>query len=700
VIRKPPPGRSLADVESHLAAEWHPTLNGDLTPADVLPGSQAKVWWRCPKCQREYQARVFKRTQGQGCRECGIARRTAHQARPAPGQSLAELLPQVAAEWHPDLNGDMSPADVKAGSGTRAWWRCAGCGFDWEAPVHRRAQGTGCPKCASVGRGILRATPTLGRSFGDLHPDVTAEWHPTRNADLKPTDVKPASRKRVWWQCSEGHEWQVGPADRQRGEQCPFCAERIRSLKKSTPEPERSLADLHPEIAAEWHPTKNAPLTAADVNPGAKQKRWWKCRTCGHDWETDPDHRTRSRRGCPKCGYRQVSRTKSTPRPGESLAEKNPQLAAEWHPTENGSVTPFDVRPRGRAKTWWQCRFGHEWYAPVAPRVEGVGCPHCSIVGISQRQVRLEYELAAAGLPVEHGHPPIVVTGRRRPIKADIAMPDIRLVVEYDGSYYHAGKVRADREQTALLESAGWTVVRVRELPLPELGGHEILVLPTQSIKSLTIKVLRGLARIGYSASEMSAYTTDSRLWAEREANEALYKYRAKSLASEFPDVAAEFHKEKNGGITPDQVHPGSQTKFWWQCGACGFEWYTAVHIRTAGHGCPVRQPARGTAARGAACRGVLRGSVPGTGEGMASDAQRHADRQSSTTRERKNCLVAVRARARMGGQSQRPEKIRSMQAVPRARAPCSFARLVNAGWAVLPLGAGLFQFSWGMYSP
>jgi rubrerythrin len=579
-----------------LAAEWHPTLNGDLTPADVLPGSNAPVWWRCSNCQREWEARVFKRAKaGRGCRDCGIARRTAARAKPAPGQSLADLMPELAAEWHPTLNAPLTPADVVPGSGKKVWWQCSKCRHEWETVVHSRARGSGCRECWLVRKAILRATPKPGQSYGDLYPDVAGEWHPTRNGDLNPTDVKPGSKKPRWWQCRTcGHEWEVAPQDRRRGEQCPVCAERQRRLTKSTPKAGRSLLDLYPDIAAEWHPTRNGSVTAADVNPGSKTRRWWQCRGCGHEWQTDPDHRTRGGRGCSKCSYQYRSRVKATPKPGESLAEKNPQLAAEWHPTKNGSVTPFDVRPRGRAKAWWQCRFGHEWYALVAPRVEGVGCPHCSIIGISGRQVRLEYELAAAGLPVEHGHPPIVVAGRRRPIKADIAMPDIRVIVEYDGSYYHARRVRTDREQTALLESAGWTVFRVRELPLPELGGHEISVLPTQSIKSLTLDVLRGLARIGYSASQMSAYTTDSRWWAEREANEALYKYRAKSLASEFPDVAAEFHEEKNGGITPDQVHPGSQAKFWWKCAVCDYEWYTAVHVRTAGHGCPPCSRRRG----------------------------------------------------------------------------------------------------------
>jgi hypothetical protein len=187
-------------------------------------------------------------------------------------------------------------------------------------------------------------------------------------------------------------------------------------------------------------------------------------------------------------------------------------------------------------------------------------------------------------------------------------MPSVRVVVEYDGSFYHARKAHADRQQTAALESAGWTVLRVRENPLPGLGGHEIFVSPTQSIKSLAVEVIRTLADLGHPASQMSKYLSDSRLWAEQEASEALHKYRAKSLASESPALANEFHPDKNGNVTPDQVHPTSHTKFWWRCNECGHEWYTAVFIRAAGHGCP----------RCADRRGAQQRALPPPGESFA----------------------------------------------------------------------------------
>ena len=133
------------------------------------------------------------------------------------------------------------------------------------------------------------------------------------------------------------------------------------------------------------------------------------------------------------------------------------------------------------------------------------------------------FELAAAGLPVEHDYSPIPVDGRRS-IRADIVIPALRLVVEYDGSYYHARKAQADRKQTASLESVGWTVLRVREEPLPALGGHEIFVGPTEPMKSVTIKALDTLATIGIHAMHKEEYIRDPNEWGKSQANEALYR--------------------------------------------------------------------------------------------------------------------------------------------------------------------------------
>ena len=38
-----------------------------------------------------------------------------------------------------------------------------------------------------------------------------------------------------------------------------------------------SLSETHPELAKQWHPTKNGELTPNDVTPGSSKIVWWKC---------------------------------------------------------------------------------------------------------------------------------------------------------------------------------------------------------------------------------------------------------------------------------------------------------------------------------------------------------------------------------------------------------------------------------------
>lgn len=70
---------SLAERYPVVASEWHPTLNGTVTPEKVKPGSDYKAMWICPKCGNEYSAIVGHRTNKNptGCPKCGIEKSTA-----------------------------------------------------------------------------------------------------------------------------------------------------------------------------------------------------------------------------------------------------------------------------------------------------------------------------------------------------------------------------------------------------------------------------------------------------------------------------------------------------------------------------------------------------------------------------------------------------------------------------------------------
>ena len=55
--------------------------------------------------------------------------------------------------------------------------------------------------------------------------DIAREWHPTKNGELKPTEITAHSSKKAWWMCSKGHEWEDRINHRtSRNTSCPYCS--------------------------------------------------------------------------------------------------------------------------------------------------------------------------------------------------------------------------------------------------------------------------------------------------------------------------------------------------------------------------------------------------------------------------------------------------------------------------------------------
>ena len=53
-------------------------------------------------------------------------------------------------------------------------------------------------------------------SLAEKHPELTKQWHPTKNGELTPNDVTFGSNKKVWWKCdkAEDHEWKASLKNR------------------------------------------------------------------------------------------------------------------------------------------------------------------------------------------------------------------------------------------------------------------------------------------------------------------------------------------------------------------------------------------------------------------------------------------------------------------------------------------------------
>lgn len=203
--------------------------------------------------------------------------------------SLMQLNPKLASEWNYEKNGKLKPENFFASSNKKVWWKCSK-GHEWQAVINSRNAGCGCPYCSGK-------FPTKGHNdLLTVNPTLAKEWNYEMNGTLGPENVLPNSNKKVWWKCSEGHEWQAVVSSRNTGNGCPYCSGRY-AIKG-----ENDLQTINPTLSREWNYEKNGDLKPTDVMPGSNKKVWWKCDK-GHEWQSTIASRN-SGCGCPICAGR------------------------------------------------------------------------------------------------------------------------------------------------------------------------------------------------------------------------------------------------------------------------------------------------------------------------------------------------------------------------------------------------------------
>ena len=235
-----------------------------------------------------------------------------------------------------------------------------------------------------------------------LMPELEPFYHPSRNRDLKFTDIR--IHDVVQWYChSEPRcNWSekcqakiIG-----RNVECPVC-------RKRNPETGKSAADLFPFLIDEWSP-KNE-WSPTELRPFSGYRVLIDCPLCGKEFNCTVQQRTGQNKRCPYCNNGLVKPVPSTKKIKKlagthkvtqeyNLGVCSPEVAAEWHPTENGDWTPFDVPPRSSKKAAFLCSKGHTYWATIAHRTgppgkgrTGSGCPKCasnSHLWVSFREAR------------------------------------------------------------------------------------------------------------------------------------------------------------------------------------------------------------------------------------------------------------------------------------------------------------------------
>ncbi|AAZ10738.1 protein of unknown function (DUF4379), putative [Trypanosoma equiperdum] len=85
---------------------------------------------------------------------------------------LATAAPDIAAEWHDELNPmHMYPAIIGIGHVQPVWWKCAICSHSYQMSVEKRVvRGGGCPQCVVNGKRAVADGALEGEMDSQLRP--------------------------------------------------------------------------------------------------------------------------------------------------------------------------------------------------------------------------------------------------------------------------------------------------------------------------------------------------------------------------------------------------------------------------------------------------------------------------------------------------------------------------------------------------
>ena len=459
---------------------------------------------------------------------------------------------QLMAEWDWGKNNELNfnPEILTLGSHKKTWWKCSQ-GHEWQATINNRNKGRGCPVCS--GNKVLKGNNDLQT----VNPILAKEWNYEKNDNLKPEDFTANSGKKVWWKCSEGHEWQASITDRNKGHGCPYCS------GKKVLKGYNDLQTVNPTLAKEWNYEKNDNLKPENFTVNSNKKVWWKCRE-RHEWQVSIASRNQGH-GCPYCSGQKV--LKGT----NDLQTVNPVLAKEWNYEKNNGLTPLDIMPNSNKKVWWKCKKGHEWQTTVNNRNNGNGCPICkSEQKTSFPEYAIVFYLEQSGLETIHSY-------KENGYELDVYIPSKKIAIEYDGYYWHKNRKIKDLEKNQKCENDGIKLYRIRE-GLPPLNDSSIDYVVQKDLSKVLKEIL----------SEIIGTNVDVDLERDSISIESLREYTEKEHSLLFSNIEAakEWNYEKNGRLKPENFTANSNKKVWWKC-VKGHEWQATIANRNSGYGCP-----------------------------------------------------------------------------------------------------------------
>lgn len=413
-----------------LMAEWDWSENEliGLDPYKLTYGSGKMANWICEKGHRWSTSIYHRASRGSNCPYCSNKKILKGY------NDLKSQCPEVMDEWDWDEN-IIDPSTVGVGSNKIANWVCHK-GHKYKKQIFRRVNGEGCPTCTRSLKTsfpeqcfyyyIKKIYPDAINGYREIFdnameidiyiPSIKTGieydgwfWHNKQAISREELKYKICkdngirlfrikegefsgfadNADRIWYITKKCSYDELNYRIYDFLKHLTFYSsnlpsinverDRIEILEYKTLKLADSLLYKYPEIAEEWHPTKNGKLTPDAFIPGSSEIVWWLCKECGNEWQASIVSRTVGH-GCDICATEQRKITKR-----ETLLSKRGSIyidrcLLDWDYEENEYGPEHYTNGSGEV-VGWRCHVcGYKWKTSICNRTRDNknGCPLCS----------------------------------------------------------------------------------------------------------------------------------------------------------------------------------------------------------------------------------------------------------------------------------------------------------------------------------
>lgn len=415
---------------------------------------------------------------------------------------------------------------------------------------------------------------------------ILDDWN-YENNELLPEEIGSQSEKKIMWKliyyCFEtGYhifEWQSSSAAKITGAECPFLNNR--EIRQEYNDLQTYAKNNNMEyLLKEWDYEANDELLPSQIGyKDSYKKIWWKIyekhpitnKLIELKWTATIYDRTINKFNCPYLtGHKVYSGF-------NDLNTLRQDIVKEWNYEKNGDLTPKQVSIGSNKSVYWKCsKCGHEWKAKIYERVNrGYACPECAKSSqTSFPEYAIMYYLQKYVKNIEHSY-------KELGFELDIYLPDLRIGIEYDGSYWHKEKIKNDLIKNKKCKELNIQLYRFRE-NLDSLNDDSIDILCTENTKSLNVSIKQLIQNM--FNENLNVNVDRDRFKIEENRHFLVSK---NSLKIKSPQLAKELHPTKNGNLTAENISCCSRNPVWWLCPICGYEWQATPDNRYGkGTGC------------------------------------------------------------------------------------------------------------------